>query len=380
MISVTESAAQVRANPLFPQGSSSPSLVEAITARALNLKDGQVVQALVQTQGNQSTLLLQGRLIGMPGLPDLVTGQRLRFQAQVLPDGTVLLHPIRDQGLNPITANAIAANAAGLASPAPPKLPGTEGSFSHLASLFYRQPGQPDLRQLLAPGGLDALMAKLAKPSDLQMQWQAMRLLPGQLSPEVIRWVVSAVMGSEASIDRARKPHANDPKQLLYQLLAALADSSGEHDTDVQQIKRAIADLDSAQLSALQAQRAGEMAITVQLPMAQEPPVEIAFERKLATGEASAVLSVSIHTRSEDFGELWLKAELRESNQIDLVMWAVRDWVVAHAKSRVAALQQQLQDAGLLMRSFQAHVGARPAPVATAPMMAAPGVVLDYRV
>ena len=58
MISVTESAAQVRANPLFPQGPASPGLIEASTARALNLKDGQVVQALVQTQGDQSTLLL----------------------------------------------------------------------------------------------------------------------------------------------------------------------------------------------------------------------------------------------------------------------------------------------------------------------------------
>lgn len=380
MISVTESAAQVRANPLFPQGPSSPSLVEASAARALNLKDGQVVQALFQTQGNQSTLLLQGRLIGVPGQPDWVNGQRLRFQAQILPNGTVLLHPLRDEGLSPITAKAIAASAAGLASPAPPALPETAGSFSRLASLLYRQPGQPDLRQLLAPGGLDALMAKLAKPGDLQLQWQAMRLLPGQLSPEVIRWVVIAVMGSEASIDRARKPHANDPKQLLYQLLAALADNPGEHDTDVQHVKRAIADLDSAQLSALQSQRAGEMAITVQLPMAEEPPVEIRFERKLATGEQSAVLSVSVHTTSEDFGELWLKADLRETNQIDLVMWAVRDSVVAQAQSGVAALQQQLQDAGLLMRSFQAHVGARPAPASAAPISAAPGVVLDYRV
>ncbi len=380
MISVTESAAQVRANPLFPQGSSSPSLVEASTARALNLKDGQVVQALFQTLGNQSTLLLQGRLIGVAGLPDWTNGQLLRFQAQILPNGTVLLHPLRDQVLNPITAKAIAANTAALASPAPPTLPETEGSFSRLASLLYRQPGQPDLRQLLAPGGLDALLAKLAKPNDLQTQWQAMRLLPGQLSPELIRWVVTAVMGSETSIDRARKPHANDPKQLLYQFLAALADGSGEHDTDVQHIKRAIADLDSAQLSALQAQRAGEMAITVQLPMAEDPPVELAFERKLTTGEPSAVLSVSVHTKTEHFGELWLKAELRESNQIDLVMWALRDWVVAHAQSGVAALQQQLQDAGLLMRSFQAHLGARPAPVATAPIIAVPGVVLDYRV
>ena len=222
-------------------------------------------------------------------------------------------------------------------------------------------------------------MAKLAKPSDLQMQWQAMRLQPGQLSPEVIRLAVIAVMGSETSIARACKPSANDPKQLLHQFLAALGESTGEHGAELQHIKRALADLDSAQLSALQAQRAGEMAITVQLPMANDEPVEIAFERKPATSERGAALSVSVHVKSADYGELWLKAELQESNQIDLVMWAARDWVVAQAQGAVAALQQQLHDAGLQMRSFNAHHGTRPAPTPNAPVSAEPGVVLDLR-
>jgi hypothetical protein len=378
MISVTESAAQVRGTPLFPQGSVSPALVEANTARTLNLKDGQVVQALVQSQAGQSTLLLQGRLIGVTGLPDWGNGLRLRFQAQVLPDGTVLLHPL--PALSSVAVPKTASNAEGLARPASPAVPESEGSFSRLASLLYRQPGQHDLRQLLAPGGLDALIAKLAKPSDLQMQWQGMRLLPEQLSPEVIRLAVIAVMGSETSIARARKPSANDPKQLLYQCLAALGESAEVHNTDLQHIKRAIADLDSAQLSALQAQRAGEMAITVQLPMAKEAPVEIAFERKPATAEQEAVLSVSVHTNSTDYGELWLKADFHASQQIDLVMWAARDWVIAHAQAEVAALQQQLHAAGLQMRSFHAHQGVRPAPTPMAPVSANPGVVLDYRV
>jgi hypothetical protein len=378
VIPVTESAAQVRFNPLFPQGSLSPTLVEANTARMLNLKDGQVVQALVQSQGDQLTLLLHGRLIGVARQPDWEIGQRLRFQAQVQPDGTVVLHPLDSP--RPVAALATAPNAGGLAGPAPLALTGTDGSFSRLASLLYRQSGQPDLRQLFAPGGLDALLAMVAKPSDLQLQWQAMRLLPGQLSPEVIRLAVIAVMGSETSIARAAKPSANDPKQLLHQLLAALGESSGEHDAELQHVKRAIADLDSAQLNALQAQRAGEMAITVQLPIAGEEPVEIAFERKPATSEQDAVLSVNVHSNSTDYGELWLKAELHESNQIDFVMWAARDWVVAQANSEVASLQQQLHDAGLLMRSFHAHQGARPAPTPNLPISAEPGVVLDLRV
>jgi hypothetical protein len=162
--------------------------------------------------------------------------------------------------------------------------------------------------------------------------------------------------------------------------LAALGESAEDQDTDLQHIKRAIADLDSAQLSALQAQNAGEIAITVQLPMAKEAPVEIVFEQKPATGEQEAVLSVSVHTNSTDYGELWLKADLHASEQIDLVMWAANDWVITQAQGEVAALQQQMQAAGLQMRSFHALQGARPAPTPKAPVSANPGVVLDYRV
>ncbi|MFZ2738500.1 MAG: hypothetical protein WBI20_08835 [Burkholderiaceae bacterium] len=378
MISVTESAAPVRFSPLFPQGSVSPPLVEANTARSLSLKDGQVVQALVQSQGDQLTLLLQGRLVGVSKQPDWEIGQRLSFQAQVLADGSVILHPLT--GPPPAAALMTMPSAAGLAGATPFTLPGAEGSFSRLASLLYRQPGQPDLQQLLAPGGLDALLARVVQPNGLQHQWQAMRLLPGQLSPELIRLAVMAVMGSETSIARASKPASNDPKQLLHQLLAALGENADENYTELQQVKRAIADLDSAQLSALQAQRAGEMAITVQLPLANEEPVELVFERKAATSEQPAVLSVSVHANSADYGELWLKAELDAANQIDLIMWAAQDWVVAQAQGGVAELKQQLHDAGLLMRSFHAHQGVRPAPPLNTQVSAEPGVVLDLRV
>jgi hypothetical protein len=68
VISITENSALLpRPSPVvFPQGQMSMPLVEAITARLLNLSDGQVVQGTVQTQGDQLALLLRGRLLELP--------------------------------------------------------------------------------------------------------------------------------------------------------------------------------------------------------------------------------------------------------------------------------------------------------------------------
>ena len=96
MIPVTESASPTRFAPLFPQGAQSQPLVEAITARALNLKDGQVVQATVQSQGDQLALMLRGRLIGVPNRSDWEIGRRMSFLTQVNDDGSITLYALSD--------------------------------------------------------------------------------------------------------------------------------------------------------------------------------------------------------------------------------------------------------------------------------------------
>ena len=91
MIAVAESTAPARPSPLFLQGQASVPLVEAITARALELKDGQIVQATVQPQGEQLALLLRGRQIGVPRSNGWEVGQRLSFQVKSHADGSVTL-------------------------------------------------------------------------------------------------------------------------------------------------------------------------------------------------------------------------------------------------------------------------------------------------
>ncbi len=428
MIAVAESTAPARPSPLFLQGQASLPLVEAITARALELKDGQIVQATVQPQGEQLALLLRGRQIGVPRANGWEVGQRLSFQVQAHADGSVTLQLLGPGAKTPfpLASNTPGAPTAQTATPYAPEISaktptpaavatpatsavtaialagmggsaalastpfaGFAGVFSRLGSLLYREPGMPDLRQLFEPGeGLDAVLAKISgspqmqaqAQMQMQAQWQAMRLSAERLTPESIRMAMFSAMGSETSIGRIRNPAPLDPKQLLHQLLKAVSDAGEEDGPEAQHIKRALGDLDAAQIGAVKAQADGAMAMSVVLPFANQPPIELRFERQPQAPGQESVYTVNAHSTSQDFGELWLKADLHGDTDLDLSMWALRPTVVALAQEGAQALRDKLREVGLSMRSFHAHPGARPVAPAAIQPQAQPGTVLDFRV
>ncbi len=362
MISPTEGPAP-RPLAIFPQGGVPAPLLEGSTSRGFDLKDVQVVQALPAAQAQQMDLMLRGHQIGAPISTYAATIAPLPQLAQTAP--VLALQNIQ------------AAVTSGLAwAPAT----GMEGTFSRLGSLLYRRAGLPDLKDLFKPGGLDALLTQKAPDRpELQAQWQAMRLSMQQPSPEAIREAVMAAMGSETNIARVRKPSPLDPKQMLHQILGLLSDSSEEDTEDRQRIKRGIGDLDAAQVAAVQAQNQGDLNFRMVVPFVDAEPVELAFERKQGKNEDTPVYSVSLHSQSTDYGEMWLQADLQGSDQIDLTLWAVRESLVKMAQEGTAALSQNLQDAGLAMRSFRAHHGARPEPAPDLQLHAQPGTVVDLQ-
>lgn len=432
MIPVSDATApSTRINPVFPQGAASPTLVEAVTARALNLRDGQIVQATVQSRGDEMVLMLRGRQVGIARVPGWEVGQRLSFKTQANPDGSIALVLINGKasaysnpGLptlidaqartvpqqpqanpNPHNEQSQERNPQSLAAPAtPPSNPvvavqniqasalsglawapvnPSEGKFSRLGSLMYRNPGMPELRDLLKPGGLDALLAKVAKQPEvqaqLQNQLQAMRLTMQKLSPEEISAALRAALGSETSLPRIRNPAPNDLKPLLHKLLSLMEDKTEEDTAGMHQVKRALADLDAAQLAAMQAQHMGEMSMSVVLPFVDHAPVELAFERKRTSDDEESRYTVNMHSNSRDYGELWLQADLLGGDTVALSMWAVRPAVVDFARQGQAELRKTLGEAGLTLRSFAAHLGERPAPEPLIQPLALPGEVVDMR-
>ncbi len=372
MIAAAESSAVLaRISPLFPQGPASLPLIEASAARALGLQDGQVVQALVQARGDQLALLLQGRLIDLPPGLHWVIGQTLALRVQAQTPSHWALHLQQE-------STKLAPSA----------------SFSRLGSLLFRSPGLPHLMQLFQPGVLDRLLAPLERP-DLQAQWRSMRLNMAQLSGAQVAQAVLAALGSEVQIANGRSPLKTDPKQLLHQMLIALRQNAGatmEDSSAVQALQRGLDDIEAAQVHAAQVGMAptppelalqANLAFTMLLPFFDANPVELAFERQRSADSGADLFSVNVHFNSEEYGELWLKTELRGNNTVDLVMWATQTAVAELARSQAQDLQEQLQSSGLVLQSFQVIAGPRPAEAGAPPLAewdsAEPGVVLDLQ-
>lgn len=359
-----------RANPIFLEGKLLP--LDAAIARALGLKEAEVVQANVQAgTGGNLALLLRGRLIALPQPSPWLAGQALSFKALSVPGGGWNLQ------LMPGTAGAPGASAAapgspvaaasglGLAGLAMPSLPmalNDAGALvSRVANLLFKPAGLPELTQLLKPGGLDGLLQNLQRP-DLQTQWRSLQLSMAQLTPQALQRAVAAGMGAEVWLARGLPPPADDPKQVLRRLLAALT-AGGDDEEDearINPLKRAVDEIDASRVQAVQAHAQQEVLLRMLLPFHDADPVELVFRRAPRQGGEAPPFTVNVHSRSQLLGELWLRTQL-QGERVELTMWALNADVVQQARARSPELAAQLVEAGLAMQGFQIHHGARPA-------------------
>jgi len=335
------------ANAVFLDGKLLPLAVPA--ARELGLKDGEIIQATVQARGGgDMALLLRGRLVELPKPSPWPEGHTLSMRVIASPSGP--------WSLQLLPANGASAAATGLTL-----LPEVSGLISKFANLLFRPAGQPELAQLFRPGTLEALLQSVPRP-DLQAQWRGMQLSMAQLTPQALSQAVAAGMGAEVWLARGMAPPADDPKQLLKRLMAAIERGDSDDDSSkVGGIQRAVDDLEASQVQAVQAQNQNEMLMRMVLPFHDAEPVELVFRRAPRQGGKAPPLTVNVHSRSQSLGEIWLKTQLHGAERVELKMWAMEVDVVRQAQARAAELGQQLVDAGLSMQSFQIIHGRRPA-------------------
>lgn len=354
-----------RSNPIYLEGRILPLTVAQ--ARELDLRDGQIVQALVQSRGDELTLLLRGKQVDVPRSPLTASwqpGQTVNLQA--VPAG------VNAMGLQPLPAQQLATAAAPF--------------FSRLSSLLFRPAGQEQLSNLMKPGVFDALLQTVGR-SDLQAQWRSMQLSMRQIDPQAlaqaIHRAVANAMGPESRLLRGLPVPAEDPKQLLRRLMVSLSreedgEGAGSADT-VQTLSRALDDIEASQVQTAQAQAQKEVMINLMLPFVDSDPIELQFRRApRKEGEEPPPLTVNVHSRSQDLGEVWLKTQLPGPDRVDLTMWALRESVVTQARARSGELLAQLSESGLVLQSFQVIHG--PRPVAQADWVpSGRGLVIDVR-
>lgn len=354
-----------RANPIFLEGKLLP--LDAAIARALGLKESEIVHATVQAgTGGNLALLLRGRLIDVPQPSPWLAGQSLSFKALSVPSGRWNLQLLPGTAGAAPGTEASAARGLSLAGLALPALPTPMAAndagalVSRVANLLFKPAGLPELAQLLKPGGLDGLLQNLQRP-DLQTQWRGLQLSMAQLTPQALQRAVAAGMGAEVWLARGLPQPADDPKQVLRRLLAALTGSGDEEDeARISPLKRALDEIDAARVQAVQAHAQQEVLLRMLLPFHDADPVELVFRRAPRQGDEKPPFTVNVHSRSQSLGELWLRTQL-QGERVELTMWALNAEVVQQARARAPELAAQLVDAGLAMQGFQINHGARPA-------------------
>jgi hypothetical protein len=275
-------------------------------------------------------LMLQGRTLPMPGLLASQAGDSIWLRAQ---------------GGNLVPIN-------------PPPL------ISRIANLLYRPETNSVLPQIFQPGTLDALLSTVQRP-DLQAQWRSLQLNMAQLTPGALRQAMMGAMGAEVWLAKGMQPPVQDPKQLLRKLIAELNVSGSDESIEtepglIEKLSKAVDDIESSQVQAVQAQAQQEVLFSMTLPFVDANPVELTVRRGPRQDGEQPVLTVNVHSKTEDLGPVWLKTQLMNAQQIELTMWAEQGNVVEQARARSYLLADELRAAGLNMRAFSVVHGARP--------------------
>lgn len=351
-----------RLNPFYLEGRPLP--LEQPVARQLGLRDGQIVQGMIELRGENLKLLLNGQLIDLPPGLRFRPGDEVWLRAIRGGTGGWLLKPVVPEAEQPAALSpAITESPAAAEAPA----------MSRLLALSLRPPMSPTLLQLFQPGVMDALL-KSGGDAGLASMFQGMQLSMRGLTPAALQGAaLSSGFWLEALLGRGQPTGTLDSKGLLRRLIRALSD---KEPASASQLHRALDDIESAQVDSLAAQARGELSFAMVLPFKDANPVEIKFFRPpRRPGQQTPPFSVDIHTENEVLGEIWLKTSIGQAAHVDLMMWAVKDSVVRLARRHGDALGKRLALAGLTMDSFRVFHSARPdLPEAWS---ATPGAMLD---
>lgn len=347
MIGPDEATLSGRLNPIYLEGR--PLLLEAPVARALGLRDGQIVQASVELRGETLKMLINGQMFDLPPGLRFRPGEDVWLRAHAKANGWIL-KPVEPQEDPSELSEATIVSVAVASSPTI--------NTSRLLALSLRPPQTPALMSLFQPAQIAALFKTINSP-ELAALFQRMRLSMGAMNANDVETAIqNSGFWLEALLSQGKGIPLTDNKALLRKLLRAITDGDVQHKGKVE---KALDDVEAAQVESLAAQTRGEISFSMVLPFIDANPVEIHFFRGARRpGEEKPPFTVNIHTNSDHLGEIWLKTSIARSAHVDMMMWAVREDVVNLARRHTEALSKRLRDAGLTMDSMRIFHSARP--------------------
>ena len=337
-------------------------------AKALGLRDGQIVQALVQSQGDSLFFDLGGRRFDIPAAWQKVAVGDPRWFRVGRQGEAFVLRPTADpsaatgaQGLNPLSGTNVTSsgslqpslNAATGALAADP----TAQLSPRMLDILSRPSGLSALAEILAPGRLESALITAGAP-ELARALVSARLRSDALSAESIhRAVVNGGIWGEAMLAAGRQVSQVDLKVLLRQISRVLSARSASAGSEVDD---AINDIERKHIESVQQSVDGRFVFSVMLPFGDAPPALLRFERHRRNDDrGEGGYTIDLHIAPPRTGDLWMKTTV-VGTRVDVTVWAARKEIATTVSAASQQLDGDLRVAGLQLRAFNVLEGVRP--------------------
>jgi hypothetical protein len=331
-------------------------LIPAPDVLTLGLREDQVVRPLVTVQSDALKLVLQGRVFDPPAGMRLVAGESPLMRVHLLPGGGAILRlaeapaPAAPQSLAPL----------------------------RLDRLLHMPASVETLLQALRPGVMQQWLAPAlaSNPQVGALLQLFLRVRPGieTLDGPGLRQAILA-SGFFTETQLLRKSGApSDLKSVLRQLIEQL---QSDHTEASAKLTEVVDEIEAFQLQTLQSDPARPLPLQLVLAFGNGPPVQLTVHRdRPGKPREQSAWDVDLYTRSEAWGQIWLRTRVIGTDRVGLTMWAEREDIYTLAVKRGHLLRESLREAQLTLNDFRVIHGQRPDSTPPSPA-GGPGRLID---
>ena len=357
--------AVAKINPIFLEGTLKIASPEA---KALGLKDGQIVQAVIENRGERTKLIINNKEFDLPKNAQIASETKFQAKISIGPKSAILI----PTGLlsQPTGTAGLPVNPTGFTPISP-----------HLMNLLVHSGGLANLQQLFVANGGLASLIQVSGLADLITRILGSRPSIAQINSSTIRdLILSSGLFTEMRLAQKQRVHPLDQKTLLYQISRIMS----ERGIDASSINRAILDIESSQVETHQSINNRELSFSLLLQFKDFGSVDLSFFRAAATRlDPKPSYTFNLHTKNDLIGEVWLRTVVEKETMLKMTMWALRTEISDRAKNSTKQLGELLKNAGLTIDSLEIHNSARPGkiderqPPKTSPLSGSFGSVVD---
>ena len=319
-----------KVNPIFLEGTLK---IAAAEAKSVGLRDGQIIQAVIENRGDHTKLLIGNKEFEMPKNVNIGEGSKFPVKVSILNNGTAILNPagisINAAGSSPATFLPL--------SPHFMNLLLHSSGFGNLGSLY----GGGILGSLLGNSSLNSLISKIL----------GLRLNMSNLTASDIKnFILNFGIFNEATLSKKQKLNPNNQKVLLNQLARLL----NERGIDAQTITKSILDIEASQLETNQILQNKEIFFSLLFPFKDFGEWNFSFSKPLDHKKiGDTTYTFNLHTKNDIVGEVWLRVVVESKKNLNMQMWATDLSTYNKARLGVKKLNTLLNDAGLTISSFE---------------------------